>query len=61
MASKKKYEPIKLKVKKPWEIARGHEDSRGNTTFDNRPKRIRTRKAVESQWQGEFNYTACEG
>ena len=61
MASKKKYETIKLKVKKPWEVARGHEDSRGDTRFDSRPKRMRTRKAIESQWQNEYNTGACEG
>ena len=45
---------IKIKVKKPWELPTGHKEHK-DTTFDNRPKRLRTRKANERQWQQEYN------
>jgi len=39
-----KYGKIKTKVKKPWELARGHNSHRsGSGSHDNRPRRIRTR------------------
>lgn len=45
---------IKLKVKKPWELPTGHREDR-NTLFDNRPKRQRTRKAIDKQWRNEYD------
>ena len=46
---------IKLKVKKPWEVSTGHKENRSDTTFDNRPKRLRTRKAIDRQWRNEYD------
>ena len=46
---------IKLKAIKPWEVRKGHKEDRADTTFDNRPKRLRTRKANERQWQQEYD------
>jgi hypothetical protein len=45
---------IKLKVKKPWEVPTGHKEHR-NTVMDNRPKRMRTRKAIDKQWRNEYD------
>ena len=45
---------IKLKVKKPWEVATGHREHR-DTVMDNRPKRQRTRKDIEKGWRDEYN------
>jgi hypothetical protein len=45
---------IKLKVKKPWEVSTGHKEYR-DTTMDNRPKRKRTRKAIDNQWRNEYD------
>ena len=45
---------IKLKEIKPWEVRQGHKEHR-DTTFDNRPKRLRTRKANEQQWRQEYD------
>ena len=45
---------IKIKVKKPWQVSTGHKEYR-ETTFDNRPKRLRTRKAVDKQWRNEYD------
>lgn len=45
---------IKIKTKKPWELPTGHKEHK-DTTFDNRPKRLRTRKANERQWQQEYD------
>lgn len=46
---------IKLKVKKPWEVATGHKENHSDTTFDNRPKRKRTRGAIDKQWRTEYD------
>ena len=46
---------IKLKVIKPWEVRQGHREHRTDTTFDNRPKRLRTRKAIDRQWRDEYD------
>ncbi len=46
---------IKLKVKQPWEMPTGHREDRGNTTFDNRPKRRRTRNDVDREWRKEYD------
>lgn len=43
-----------LKVKKPWEVSTGHKEYR-ETRFDNRPKRLRTRKTIDKQWRDEYN------
>jgi len=45
---------IKLKVKKPWEVSTGHKEHK-NTLFDHRPKRMRTRKAIDKQWRNEYD------
>jgi len=45
---------IKLKVKKPWEVATGHKEHR-DTVMDNRPKRLRTRKAIDRSWRREYD------
>lgn len=46
---------IKIKTKKPWELATGHREDR-NTVMDNRPKRQRTRKDIERNWQKEYDF-----
>ena len=46
---------IKIKVKKPWEVATGHKENHSDTTFDNRPKRKRTRGAIDKQWRNEYD------
>ena len=46
---------IKIKVKKPWQVATGHKENHSDTTFDNRPKRLRTRKAIDRQWRNEYD------
>lgn len=45
---------IKIKVKKPWEVPTGHKEHK-DTTFDNRPKRMRTRRDVERSWRQEYD------
>lgn len=45
---------VKLKVKKPWELSTGHREDR-NTLFDNRPKRQRTRDAIDKMWRKEYD------
>ena len=45
---------IKIKAIKPWEVRQGHKEHR-DTTFDNRPKRLRTRKALDKQWRDEYD------
>jgi hypothetical protein len=43
--SYKKTEKIKLNLKKPWELPRGHQDhDQGCGKHDNRPRRERTRR-----------------
>ena len=46
---------IKLKVKKPWEVSTGHKENHSDTTFDNRPKRLRTRKSIDLHWRNEYD------
>lgn len=45
---------IKIKIKKPWELPTGHKEHK-DTTFDNRPKRLRTRKSLDRQWRNEYD------
>ncbi len=45
---------IKIKTKKPWELPTGHKEHK-DTTFDNRPKRMRTRKALDRAWRNEYD------
>ena len=45
---------IKIKTKKPWEMSTGHREDR-YTVMDNRPKRLRTRKALDKQWRNEYD------
>ena len=45
---------IKIKVKKPWEVATGHREHR-DTTMDSRPKRRRTRNAIDRAWRDEYD------
>jgi hypothetical protein len=48
---------IKIKVKKPWEVSKGHSEHRsGSGEHDSRPKRKRTRQAQRSAWQTELIY-----
>lgn len=46
---------IKVETIKPWEARKGHKEDRADTTFDNRPKRQRTRKAIDKQWRDEYD------
>lgn len=45
---------IKIKKVMPWEMRQGHQEHR-DTVFDNRPKRLRTRKAIDNQWRKEYD------
>ena len=47
MSSKHKYENVQITVKKRWELSTGDRQNRSATscTFDNHPKRLRTRSA----------------
>ena len=54
MGHKRKYDTIKLNIRKQWELPTGHKEFR-DTTMDNRPKRLRTRKAIDKQWREEYN------
>jgi hypothetical protein len=55
MRPRRKYgNDIKIKVKKPWEVSTGHKEHR-DTIMDNRPKRQRTRKAIDRSWQREYD------
>jgi hypothetical protein len=55
MRPRRKYgNNIKLKVKKPWELSTGHKEYR-DTSMDNRPKRRRTRRDIDKEWQNEYN------
>ena len=47
MSSKHKYENVQIAVKKRWKLSTGDRQNRSATscTFDNRPKRLRTRSA----------------
>ena len=51
---RRKYGTIKLKVKKPWEVSTGHKEYR-DTTMDSRPKRRRTRRDIDKEWQQEYD------
>ena len=58
MTSRRKYENIKIKVKKFWELPQGHNNHRsGAGVMDNRPKRERTRKDIERSWRKDYD---CE-
>ena len=55
MRPRRKYgNKLKLKVKKPWETPTGHKEHK-DTVMDNRPKRLRTRKDIEREWQREYS------
>jgi len=54
MTSRRKYENIQIKIKKRWELATGHREHR-NTLMDNRPRRMRTRNAIDKTWKEEYN------
>ena len=45
---------IKVKPVMPWEMRQGHKEHR-DTVFDSRPKRQRTRKAIDNQWRKEYD------
>jgi hypothetical protein len=55
MTSRRKYENVKIKVKKRWEMPTGHREDRQATTFDNRPKRQRTRQDIDKSWREEYD------
>jgi hypothetical protein len=50
MTAKHKYENVQIKVKKRWQISTGDRQNRSATTctFDNRPKRVRTRQSQQN-------------
>lgn len=52
---RRKYGNVKLKVKQPWEISTGHKENRADTTYDNRPKRQRTRRDIDKGWRQEYD------
>lgn len=54
MRPKRNHNKIKIKAKQPWELATGHKEDR-NTLFDNRPKRMRTRRDIDKGWRQEYD------
>ena len=54
MTSRRKYENIQIKVKKRWELSTGHKEHR-NTLMDSRPKRKRTRDAIDKDWRDNYD------
>lgn len=46
---------IKIKKKNPWELPTGHREDKGDTSFDNRPRRKRTRRDIEREWKDEYD------
>ena len=46
---------IKIKTKPAWEVPTGHKEDRADTSFDNRPKRKRTRQAIDKSWRDEYD------
>ena len=52
---KRNHNKIKIKVKQPWEVSTGHKENRADTTFDNRPKRQRTRRDIDRGWREEYD------
>lgn len=56
MSSKHKYENVMIRVKKQWEVRTGHHNHIcGSGSHDSRPKRMRTREAIDKQWKQEYN------
>lgn len=51
---KRNHNKIKIKVKRPWEMATGHKEHR-DTLMDNRPKRQRTRRDIDKTWRQEYD------
>jgi hypothetical protein len=45
---------VKTKKVMPWEMRQGHQEHKF-TVFDNRPKRQRTRKAIDRGWRNEYD------
>lgn len=54
MRPRRKYQNIKVKTKKPWELATGHREHK-DTLMDNRPKRQRTRRDIDNCWRKEYD------
>ena len=54
MTSRRKYENVKIKVKKRWELSTGHREHR-NTVMDNRIKRQRTRNDIDRTWRNDYD------
>ena len=46
---------IKITPKPVWQMATGHREDHSDTTFDNRPKRKRTRQAIDKSWRDEYD------
>ena len=46
---------IKIPKVMPWEMRQGHKEDRADTSFDNRPRRQRTRGAIDKQWRKEYD------
>lgn len=36
-------------------MSTGHREDHSDTTFDNRPKRKRTRQAIDKSWRDEYD------
>ena len=46
---------IKVKTKKAWQLPTGHREDQVDTSFDNRPKRRRTRNDIDREWRKEYD------
>ena len=56
MTSRRKYENIKIKVKKFWELPMGHNQHRsGSGLHNSQPKRQRTRRDIDKTWRNEYD------
>ena len=55
MTSKNKYENVKIKVKKQWEVPRGHRQHiSGSGTHSGGARRLRTRSSQQRFYLGEY-------
>ena len=56
MGHKRKHDTIKLNIRKQWELPTGHSNHiPGSGSHDSRPRRLRTRKAIDRSWRKEYD------
>ena len=55
MRPRRNHNKIKINPKPAWQMPTGHREDHSDTTFDNRPKRKRTRQAIDKSWRDEYD------